>query len=382
LFGAGNIAAKTARRLQNKFDYILDNNPAMWGLEELNVKILNPDEILKTNTKKPFIIICTTSFNEISIQLQGYGYVAKKDFIVSPILNDLRIIDKLESSKGKILFTSGSPPQDKETTYGGGIYELEYADGNHSYKKVFSGNTHGIIRFNENFVAVDDHLGIIEFDKNYKILRKKDLPLGSRGHGISYSENTKSFYVAASHSDCIIILNNDLKIINEIYLSEKFKRNKSPAHHCNDLIVSGDSLYVSMFSHTGNWKNDIFDGVVLEIDLVTGNKIGPVISNLWMPHNVDIINGRLVVLDSLRGNFLMNNAEIAGTFPGFTRGLGYDGEFFYIGQSRNRNYSKNIGLSNNISLDTSIIVFDSETKVSRSLSLPSKLSEIHGLIII
>ena len=100
-----------------------------------------------------------------------------------------------------------------------------------------------------------------------------------------------------------------------------------------------------------------------------------------MPHNVCSINGSLSVLDSLRGELKTSNAQAIGKFPGFSRGLGYDGMFHYIGQSRNRNYSRYLGLSLNISIDTSIIVFDAQTKVSRSLSLPSKLSEIHSTIV-
>ena len=57
----------------------------------------------------------------------------------------------------------------------------------------------------------------------------------------------------------------------------------------------------------------------------------------------------------------------------------YDGVYYYIGQSRNRNFSKNIGLSNNISIDAGIIIYDVITKVSRFLQLPARLSEIHTI---
>ena len=137
-----------------------------------------------------------------------------------------------------------------------------------------------------------------------------------------------------------------------------------------------------MFSYSGNFNNDIFDGVVLEIDIKTGKVFRPVIQDLWMPHNISYISGNLTVLDSLRGGLRQNNAQEIGVFPGFTRGLDFDGTFFFIGQSRNRNFSKTFGVSKNISIDTSIIIFDPVTKVSRSISLPSKLSEIHSVLII
>ena len=101
-----------------------------------------------------------------------------------------------------------------------------------------------------------------------------------------------------------------------------------------------------------------------------------------MPHNVMFIDGCLTVLDSLRGGLRQNNATEIGKFPAFTRGLAYNGHLFFIGQSRNRNFSKNVGLSKNISIDTGVIVFDPATKVSRMLQLPSKFSEIHGLLLL
>jgi len=136
-----------------------------------------------------------------------------------------------------------------------------------------------------------------------------------------------------------------------------------------------------MFSQTGNWKLDIFDGAILEFDIDTKKLVGPVVRDLWMPHNVKVIDGSLTLLDSLKGQLLTNNAQISGDFPAFTRGLDYDGQYYYIGQSRNRNYSKNLGLSKNISIDAGIIIFDNQTKVSRFLQLPPKLSEIHSIVL-
>jgi hypothetical protein len=110
--------------------------------------------------------------------------------------------------------------------------------------------------------------------------------------------------------------------------------------------------------------------------------VGALITDLWMPHNVDFIDGSLVVLDSLRGRLLKNNAKEIGRFSGFARGLAHDGVYFYVGQSRNRNYSQFLGLSNNIAIDTAVTVFDENTKVSRSIQLPSKVSEIHAVVVV
>ncbi len=101
-----------------------------------------------------------------------------------------------------------------------------------------------------------------------------------------------------------------------------------------------------------------------------------------MPHNIKKIDGGFTILDSLRGKLLSNNMQEIVKFSGFTRGLDHDGIFYYIGQSRNRNFSKNLGVSNNISIDAGIIIFDEISKVSRFLQLPPRLSEIHSITLI
>jgi hypothetical protein len=101
-----------------------------------------------------------------------------------------------------------------------------------------------------------------------------------------------------------------------------------------------------------------------------------------MPHNIQLINGSIHILNSLQGQLLTNNLQVVGEFPAFTRGLDYDGVYYFIGQSRNRNYTKNLGVSKNISIDAGIIIFDEQTKASRFLQLPPKISEIHSIIVL
>ena len=63
----------------------------------------------------------------------------------------------------------------------------------------------------------------------------------------------------------------------------------------------------------------------------------------------------------------------------FTRGFHYDNRYSYIGQSKNRNFSKQLGVSKNISIDSGVIIFDDLTKVSRTIHLPHSITEIHGI---
>ena len=381
LFGCGNIAEKTARILSGKkITAIVDNASNVWGQKQLGLEIMSPD-YLKKEGKNSFVLICTTSFVEVAIQLNSFGMIAEHNYYVSPVMNDLRIIDELETIKKRMLFTSGSPTVDNDS-FGGGIYEMSVDGDTWNHKKIISGNCYGLIKYGKNFISVDTERGIFEFDQNYKITRQKELPKGMRAHGVDYSEKHKKFFVVGSYLDGVIFLDNEFNVLDEINISHKQNRTGQPHHHCNDCLVVGDSLYVSMFSMTGNWMRDVFDGAILEYDLVTKELVGPVIQNLWMPHNIKFIEGSLHVLDSLPGQLKTNNAKVIGEFPAFTRGLAHDGVYYFIGQSRNRNYSKNIGVSKNVSIDAGIIVFDGYTKASRFLQLPPKISELHSILLI
>ncbi|MBT7535704.1 MAG: DUF4915 domain-containing protein [Verrucomicrobia bacterium] len=381
LFGAGNIASKTRRKLKDvDMVAIFDNASDHWGEEELGVVISNPEDWADF-PNRPYILITTTSVREVSEQLISMGLSSGTDFAVSPVLNDLRIIDELESIERRLMFTSGSPPVDA-SAHGGGVYEMEVQGDSWAHIKKISGNCYGITEFNGNYVTVDTERGIVEFDSDYKIVRSRKLPHGARAHGVCYDPNRRLFFMTCSYLDAVLVLDEDFKQLAEIQISHKRNRYGSPSHHCNDCCVWEDSLFVSMFSLNGNWKQDVFDGGVLEIDIETHEIIGPAATGLWMPHNVTFINGGFTLLDSLPGYLRANNLQVIGTFPAFTRGLAHDGMFHYIGQSRNRNYSRNLGRSRSISIDAGVIVFDEYTKVSRFLQLPPKVSEIHSIKVI
>ena len=377
-FGAGNIAEKTHRILDDLREaFIVDNSSNLWGDKQFNLEVKNPDKI-KNKNKDLFIVICTTSFSEVSDQLVKYGYNPTSDFIVSPILNDLRSIDELEKIERKLIFSSGSPKK-KDDESGGGIYLMNVDKTSGKYSKKISGNCYGLIKYGKNFISVDTDIGIFEFNKSFKILRSKKLPKFSRGHGVHYNEYRSEFYVVCSYLDAILVLDKNFNIKNKIQISKKINYEKTPHHHCNDCVSHKNSVYVSMFSKSGNWKLDSFDGAIMEIDLNQKKTVSTLTENLWMPHNPKIINGAFYVLDSLRGDLKGNNFNTIGSFPAFTRGLAHDGSFFYIGQSRNRNFSKNIGINNNTSIDAGITIFDEQKKISRFLQVSSKISEIHSI---
>lgn len=380
IFARGDTAKKTLRLLHDrKICGIIDNSPSLWNKEELGFTVQNPLNFLQKDGKDSYIVICTTSYTEVAAQLKAIGFSSQKDFCVSPVLSDYLTLSKLENINKTLIFTSGAA-EDEKGDLGGGVYKLSVNGDTWDYERKISGQSYGLIPFNNNYISVASNKGIFEFDSNFQIIREKEFPVGVRAHGVCYNKHLKSFYIACSYLDSVLVLDENFNINDEIKVSSKFQLNKEPHHHINDCWTDGYSLYVSMFSITGNWKKEVYDGGVIEFDLETKKSIGPVMQNLWMPHNIMFIDGCLTILDSLPGYLRRNNCQIAGQFPAFTRGLAYDGMYYYIGQSKNRNISKNIGISLNTSIDTGIIIFDEIMKVSRFIQLPSKISEVHAIL--
>ncbi len=378
LFGSGNVAKKTIRKIgKGNCAYIVDNSVNLHGESYNDLPIKAPKDI------KPgvFILICSTAIGPISDQLVRLGLKPEKDFTISPILNDLLAIEELESLSKTIYFTSGSIPED-DPNRGGGLYKCTVKGLEVGLNKIYKGPCYGSVRLEEKIYFVDTDRGILEHSKNGNIDLKCELPKGSRAHGISFNQMNHKFYVTCSNLDVVLEVDRKgWKIQKEFRLSSKKGFHNEPMHHCNDNWSIENSLFVSMFSSTGNWKRDSFDGCIAEFDLNTGDRLSDVCTGLYMPHNVMMFDGSLHVLDSLPGHLRFNNFTIQGTFPAFTRGLTFNQGLYFIGQSKNRNYSKVMGISNNISIDCGIIVFNPILKASRFLQFPYTIGEIHSIIV-
>ena len=65
---------------------------------------------------------------------------------------------------------------------------------------------------------------------------------------------------------------------------------------------------------------------------------------------------------------------------GFLRGLDFDGNFFYIGQTEHRYPEKLTNYKQSISMDVGIIVFDPKSKMSKFYPTPN-IDSIHSIIV-
>ena len=376
LFGCGKVAEKSLKKLgKDKVAFIIDNSSAAQQSLFHGLEVKPP----KTATKEFFVLICSTDIANISTQLVSLGLLPDIDFSCSPILNDILAVSELEQLNCKFYFTSGTFPSEN-TLWGGGLYVCNVTGTSSTVERLYSGTCYGAISLHGKILFVDSERGLQSYYKG-QIEHVFDLPVGARAHGLSYNEDNKHFYISCSNRDCILELDSNFCLTRTFHISDKYEKYSEAFHHTNDNYAMGNSLYVTMFSSTGNWKNDVFDGCVAEFDLASGERLPDPVKDLYMPHNIKFFDGSMHVLDSLPGHLRFSNMSIQGTFPAFTRGLDYKFGLYFIGQSKNRNYSKIMGLSNNISIDCGVIVFNAESKVSRFIPLPYETGEIHAIVV-
>lgn len=375
LFGSGHIAEKT---LSKKPAFIVDNNPDLQGSIYQGLEVKSP-KVLAASPEMYEVIICTTSVSEVRNQLISMGFVWGKNAFVSEYLEERLEIADLEDELFEFLISSGLPSTTTDLS-GGGVFRVkETEDPYPVVKKIYSGNTHGLIRYNDGFAVTSQGEGIILFSHNLEIETIIPLPKNIRAHGLrNYGDN---WIVASSYEDCIICLD---PLGNELFryeFSDKYKQYGSAQHHCNDLVVVDDYAYVSMFSVSGNWKRGRFDGGIVEVNLKTG-AMHNIINSLTMPHNVDFRSGNLLVLNSFKGQLLMNDFKLNCLLPGFVRGYDETRKYCILGESKNRNFSRLDTGRSPVSIDSRITIVHKDRKFSRSIPLPKTISEIHAISVL
>lgn len=372
LFGSGTVAEKN---LNLRPEFIVDNNVDLHGTYFHNIEVKSP-EAIKENVEQFKIIVCTTSVGEVKKQLESYGYAWGDNAVAANLLEERMEMSHLEENQFKFLISSGLPSS-AESFSGGGIYLVSETESYPEIKKIYEGNTHGLIKNGNGYVFSCQGKGLVFLNSELKEEKVIELRAGLRPHGIRRYNDL--WVLVSSYKDSIIGVNDSGDEVFEYKLSSKIDSYESAQHHCNDLDIVGDYAYVSMFSLTGNWKRNSFDGGIMEVNLTNG-EMKPIINNLTMPHSVTCDENGLKVLNSFKGTFLGNNFDVLATLPGFVRGYDSDEKYHYIGESKNRNFSRMNTGRTPVSIDTKITIIDKKFGFCRSIFLPSPISEVHSVV--
>ena len=377
-WGASNWVERTLDMVALNGDYIVDNNPHNHGVVYSGFEVFPPNKLLNEKREEIYIIICTVNYQSVIDELHAMHFIMGNEFCCTPLLNFRQNKDYLKSVDRKIIVSS--PQHQFSDINGGGLYVVDTKTG--QTEKKYTGKCRGMCYADDRLLVIDMLQGVVILDEMFSFIDCIKLQPNNEAHGIHYDEKNKQIYIAQAGRDSVGVYSmRDLSFVKEIDISSKSRQKERDNHHVNDLWVHESSLFVSLFSITGNWMNDAYDGGVLEIDLNAGKVIGAVISNLWMPHSICRHNGQLCYVDSMRGFLLTSNWIKQGVFNSFIRGLDFDGKYYYVGASEHRYPEKLKNQSLNISLDAGFYIFDPESKMSRFLVM-REIESVHSVLIL
>lgn len=163
-------------------------------------------------------------------------------------------------------------------------------------------------------------------------------------HGHDLAWGTDGLWVVNTLFSCLSTLHEDYSFVPRWkpgFISQLMDQDRC---HLNGLaVVEGRPGFVTAMAETdtaAGWRpTKATSGVV--IDVSTGETVS---RGLAMPHSPRWYNGRLWVLDSGRGtlgviDLSTGRVETVETFPGYTRGLSFCGQFAFVGLSRIRETS-------------------------------------------
>jgi hypothetical protein len=372
LIGAGHVAEREIGKYDEELR-IYDNNKDLQGTPFHGYVVL-PVESLKTADKGE-VIICTTSVNEVSAQLKELGINLTID--VADDVREFQSVYELENIKVDLLIASGLPSRN---IYGaeGGIYRVCIDGDDYEIQRIIKNPCHGIIHdhFSNNKYITDQHDGLLILNNDLNVEQTIPLDKGVRPHGVSYNEN--KIIIVCSNDDSLRVIDKKTQHCKRIPFSDKMANFRSAQHHANDVYVSENYAYVSMFSLSGNWKRGLYDGGVMEINLETGSKTN-VVTGLKLPHSVTSINDSIVVLNSYLGEVFSTDTMPNYRVNGFLRGIALRNDFLFLGESKNRNSTSLRRKYCPASIDSRITIINTKYDISRSISLPSNISEIHSI---
>lgn len=376
-WGASTWVEQTLQYLELDDFGVLDNNQNNIGDLFLTKVITKPKTYLEKH-REVFIVITTKNYDSVIEELHELGFVMGDDFCVSPVLNNRKPKDDFLSINFDILVSS--PEHAASNTSGGGLYMVNSIFG--TTKKILSGKGRGLVKLEDGYAWLDMLEGIKVLNCDFMIKRVIELPRNSEAHGLWYDVKTRKLFVGLPGRDSVGICDIDAESIHEeIFISDKWKDNKKDNHHVNDICVVDNSLYISMFSFTGNWPLQAYDGGICEINWKTGEKIGSVVSDIWMPHSLMRIGPNLTYLDSMRGQVIDMNHNIIGQFDYFVRGMDIINDCFAIGVSEHRYPDKLPRSRLNIPLDAGVLIFDRKSKMSKLINMP-EINSVHSVLIL
>lgn len=214
-----------------------------------------------------------------------------------------------------------------------------------TFNLLYSGNFSGLRKFDNGYLVLNRDDNTLWFfdqqlNKTGELSVTEKMGIGDL-HGLDISTDGQIFIVGTDHNKVVILNQKTLEKQGEIVFTDE---NAIDKHHINDICVTNDSIYLSMFSISGFWRNksnDELDGGIVKFCRKSLQLKEILIKNLKAPHSVLLSKNELFYCDSFNLNvskfdLAKRQSSIVNQYHGFTRGLFIDGDILMVGQSKMR----------------------------------------------
>ncbi len=370
-FGAGIIGEETQNFLDGKLTYFIDNERLKQEKTFAGVPVRGPETIKGLDPETTAILVCSEQYHRIGDQIQSLNPAVK--VYRSPLLKEYATFDRLLNCSQRLLVSA----------YGaaGGLYLV---NGRTEVSvQLASGSFRGLVRVGERLVVGTEKGGLLAIDSldpfHTTTLYEPDSI--NQLHGLAWWPKENRLYAAEAEHDSIAVFDADsFSLLDHIPMLPDKDPAQRDACHVNDLHVYRDTLFVSMISRTGWWREGIYDGSVCGINLGRDNsKPRVVLDNLLFPHSIQFIEKTFYVLESMPSNITSGQGRVIMRLNGFIRGLdGHDG-ILYVGQARNRRVREAVRFQSPLSMDSGVYVIDTETQVYRFIKMP-EMCDIYNIL--
>ena len=352
---------KAVPRLKGHLFGIVDREQEYHGTMYKGLSVLPLESIHSLHDC--FFIITAGDFDGIVENLIGHGLLPGVHFSCSPDFRDYQVLSQIKSHKVNVLFSSSDyndVTRARGSRVGGGLFILQMPTG--EIRRVATGSFRQFERLGEFIYAVEYvEKSLIQFDLDFNIVDKVSLEKPNYC-GLALNNDDGLIYLANAGSDELTTFEiRSLKLMKK----RQFNTNHLGAeHHVNDLCYSEGILYCSYFSYCGAFKRGVFDGGVAAID-VNNEESRPtqLIAGLWKPHTPKCVDGKLVVLDSMRGRLLSGSPKPITKFPGFVRGMCKHEKYWIVGQSEDMYVTDRMSIAEDaVLLNSGVYIYDDESK--------------------
>ena len=375
---------KSLLKIGRPVECIVDSNTSYHDTQYHGLPVRAPNILFSGPKYDTYVIITAGPYEGIVATLLEHGLQPGSDFCCCPEYYDFQLLEYMRNYQQRVIVSCSDYLDKTHARYsraGGGLYR--YHIGPNKMDILVPGQFRQIEKVGDSYFAIEYvEMKVYVLDTEFNVITT--YPLDRPNYcGIAYDAKRDIVVVANSTTDELSVHERDgFKLINRVPYSRKASDGLRSPHHLNDVTIDGDYLYVSYFSHTGGWRKGQYDGGISEYHLDRlSDGPSPMAGGLWSPHSPKIFEGNLCYLDSMRGRLHVSNQSIAAEFPGFARGLAYDGNFYYVGMSEDMYLSRVYSQRNCIMMNAGFYMLDLMTRAARFYPMLDNMN-IHDLMVL